>query len=56
MLCDFVVYVWCGVGGWVGVGSGVYMGSVGGVGVPVRGCVVAHIYVLCVCVCIYIYG
>ena len=51
MLCDFVVYVWCGVGG----GSGVYMGSVGGVGVPVRGCVVAHIYVLCVCVCVHIY-
>ena len=48
MLCAFVVYVWCGVGGWDWE-SGVYMGSVGGVDVPVCGCVVAHVYVLCVC-------
>ena len=52
MVCVIEWYVlllcMCGVGGWEWA-SGVYMGSVGGVDVPVCGCVVAHVYVLCVC-------
>ena len=46
--CCVLLLCMCGVGGWEWA-SGVYMGSVGGVDIPVCGCVVVHVYVLCVC-------